>query len=225
MQQIRLIAAGVQHCHPQVRQSPLDDSLFAPDAKPSVLNSQAVELSWFATCVVSDASRLASNVFMRALSVHGNLVSLLATYDQAPLLCLQALAVTEDGQLFAYASSLAVYIFERQPCQLCKIISRFDRQIVALAFSPYDPNLLAIATLDQVLMVGCQLREPAVQQSFFHCTCLLAQLLLGQPVPAQPRSCQWSRGPDHIQALQSGRCWAAQLHPQTAAGACCMHRL
>lgn len=75
------------------------------------------------------------------------------------LLYLQALAVTADGQLFAYASSLAVYIFQRQPCQLCKIVSRFDRHVVALAFSPYDPNLLAIVTLDQVLRVGCELRE------------------------------------------------------------------
>ena len=77
------------------------------------------------------------------------------------LQCLQALAVTADGQLFAYASSLAVYVFQRQPCQLCKIISRFDRHVVALAFSPYDPNLLAVVTLDQVLMVGCQLSEPS----------------------------------------------------------------
>ena len=85
---------------------------------------------------------------------------LLVSMAKPPLLCLQALAVSADGQHFAYASSLAVYVFQRQPCQLCKIVSRFDRHVVALAFSPYDPNLLGIVTLDQVLMVGCQLREP-----------------------------------------------------------------
>lgn len=45
MQQVRLIAAGVQQSHPQVRHALLDELMFAADANPFVLTGRTLDLS------------------------------------------------------------------------------------------------------------------------------------------------------------------------------------
>ena len=63
----------------------------------------------------------------------------------------QVLASTTDK--FAFASTLAVHIYDKKTFQLIKLLTFADRNITAISWSPLDSNIIAQATSDKILII------------------------------------------------------------------------
>ena len=63
----------------------------------------------------------------------------------------QVLASSKDR--FAFASTLAIHIYDKQTFQLTKLLTFADKNITAISWCPTDPNVLAQATNDKVLII------------------------------------------------------------------------
>ena len=53
----------------------------------------------------------------------------------------QILSSTEDK--FAFASTLAVHVYDKKTFQLVKLLTFADKNITAISWSPRDPNAIA----------------------------------------------------------------------------------
>jgi len=63
----------------------------------------------------------------------------------------QILTCTADK--FAFASTLAVHIYDKKTFQLVKLLTYADKNITALSWCPTEPGVIAQATNDKVLLI------------------------------------------------------------------------
>ena len=63
----------------------------------------------------------------------------------------QVLACSADR--FAFASTLAVHIYDKKTFQLVKLLTYADRNITSIVWCPTDPNVIAQATNDKILLI------------------------------------------------------------------------
>ena len=61
--------------------------------------------------------------------------------------------MTSCEDRFAFASTLAVHIYDKKTFQLIKLLTFADRNITALSWCPQDSNQIAQATNDKVLLI------------------------------------------------------------------------
>ena len=54
---------------------------------------------------------------------------------------------------FAFASTLAVHIYDKKTFQLVKLLTYADKNITSIAWCPTDPTMIAQCTFDKVLVV------------------------------------------------------------------------
>ena len=63
----------------------------------------------------------------------------------------QILSSTKDK--FAFASTLAVHIYDNRTFQMSKLLTFADKNITAICWCPSDPSLLMQATNDKVMLI------------------------------------------------------------------------
>ena len=63
----------------------------------------------------------------------------------------QVLSCTKDK--FAFASTLAIHIYDKQTFQLVKLLTFADKNITAINWCPSDPTVIAQATNDKALVI------------------------------------------------------------------------
>ena len=61
--------------------------------------------------------------------------------------------LTSTSDKFAFASTLAVHIYDKKTFQLVKMLTFADKNITAIAWCPTDSNAIAQATSDKVLLI------------------------------------------------------------------------
>ena len=61
--------------------------------------------------------------------------------------------MTSSSDKFAFASTLAVHIYDKKTFQLVKLLTFADKNITAISWCPTDANAIAQATNDKVLLI------------------------------------------------------------------------
>ena len=63
----------------------------------------------------------------------------------------QVLTCSKDK--FAFASTLAIHIYDKHTFQLVKLLTFADKNITSICWCPTDPSIIAQATNDKILVI------------------------------------------------------------------------